>query len=210
MKTKKLLLLFCLAVTLACVCNYQAQAQPVYAGQISPDSTDRGWHEVDGVIYITFSSDSAVGKGWLKRLESKGETVTKYAKDLISSPGFKSTKGVKEIAILRSSLFRDGERTYEHILDAARSGKFTGGRKLLNPDAEIACFIREKFSDEELREMGLEWVIVFHKPLKDPKKNNPNLLVVNSKIGEVAGYWVFSGGQWGGRNDGFAFKLSPQ
>ncbi|MFA6295676.1 MAG: hypothetical protein WC666_04685, partial [Candidatus Paceibacterota bacterium] len=40
-------------------------------------------------------------------------------------------------------------------------------RKLLKPNAEVACLIRENFSDEDIKAMGLWWIVVMHEPIKD-------------------------------------------
>jgi hypothetical protein len=36
---------------------------------------------------------------------------------------------------------------------------------MTDPHAEVACLIRDTFSDEDLREMGLDCIITMHKPI---------------------------------------------
>ena len=40
------------------------------------------------------------------------------------------------------------------------------------PHWEVACLIREKFTKEDLNDMGLQWIFVAHKPIKDSDGNS--------------------------------------
>lgn len=120
------------------------------------------WREQDGVIYMQVTSDGTTGPQWIKRLLDKGYRLSQYAKDKLESPGFKPTCSVTyEIAVLKGTLFEDGDRTVKKI------GADASKRNWQKPGAEVACLIREKFSDEEIRQMGLVRIIVMHEPIKD-------------------------------------------
>lgn len=166
------------------------------------------WREQDGVIYFSVTSDGTTGEAWIKRLEGKGFRIGDYAKSLLQSPDFKPTSGVTyEIAVLKDMLFEDSDREdSDRITKNIRAE--ADRRKLQKPNAEVACLIREKFSDKELKAMGLWWIIVMHEPIKD-FDGDPLLLGVDRRGG---GRWLRAfcdcpGRGWG-RGDGFAFVLS--
>lgn len=159
--------------------------------------------EVDGVIYFSVISDGTTGKEWIVRLEKKGIRVSDYAKSLLLSKDFQSTNGIlTEIAVLKGMLFSDSDRITKNIRDEAEHRNFK------KPNIEVACLIREKFTDKQLEDMGLYWIVVMHEPIKD---SNGDVSLLNL-------YWV-GDDQWlGAISDepgnkfshgiGFAFAVS--
>lgn len=177
---------------------------PPHSGE---DATHR-WREQDGIIYFSVTSDGTTGEEWIKRLESKDFKPTDYAKSLLRSmrsPGFTPTDGVTtEIAVLKGMLFKDDKRTTKKI--RAEADK----RKLTKPNAEVVCLIREKFSDKELKAMGLKAIVAMHEPIKD-SIGHSYLLYVSRDGG---GGWLRSSCGYLGfgwcSEDGFAFVASPK
>ena len=122
----------------------------------------RNWREELGVIYFTVLSDGTTGEEWISRLESKGYCVSDYAKSLLRSVDFKPTNGVTtEIAVLKGNIFLDKNRITKKIRDEAAK------RKLIKLNTEVACLIREMFTDKEIKAMGLSWVVTMHEPIED-------------------------------------------
>ena len=163
----------------------------------------RSWREQDGVIYFSVTSDGTTGEEWIKRLDGKGFSVGYYAKQILRSSDFKPTKSVTtEIAVLKVLLFTDDDRSTENIrAEACR-------RRLTKLNAETACLIREKFTDEELEAMGLWWVVVMHKPIKD-SGGSPSLLYANRDgLGRRLGACDGNPDDRGDRDSGFAFAVS--
>lgn len=164
---------------------------------------DRAWREQDGVIYFSVTSDGTEGEAWIKRLEGKDFRVSNYAKSILRSSDFKPTDGVTtEVAVLKGMLFEDNDRITKKI--RAEADK----RELSKPNAEVACLIREKFTDEEIEAMGLWWIITMHEPIKD-SDGGPRLL---SARRDDDGRWLHAyygnpGDRWN-REDGFAFAVS--
>ncbi len=142
-------------------------------GELTVSEPTRSWREQDGIIYFSVTSDGTTGEEWITRLESKGFRVGEnYTKNVLRSQDFKPTKGMTtEIAILKGTLFEDKDRVTSNIRADAT------GRKFRKPNAEVACLIREKFTDGEIRTMGLIWIVVMHEPIKD-SSGGPSLLVV--------------------------------
>lgn len=131
--------------------------------------------EADAAVYFSVTSDGTTGEEWITRLEQKGLGVTDGAKSLLHSPDFKPTTGVKTaVVVLKGSLFKfkAKDRTIKKIRTQAKK------QKLVDPNAEVACLIRDKFTDKELEAMGFDWVIIMHEPIKD-SDDIPNLLGVS-------------------------------
>lgn len=132
----------------------------------------RRWIEKDGVIYFSVISDGTTGSDWVVRLEKRSR-LSKWAKDVLNSPDFKPTNGVTyDCAVIKGELFSDNDRVTAKIRAEADRRKFG------KPNAEIACLIRENFSDEEIKAMGLWWLVVMHEPIED-SDGDPRLLGAN-------------------------------
>jgi len=175
----------------------------VNAGEVQITVIKTKWTEKDGVIRFSVTSDDTTGEQWIARLESKGFRVGDYAKSVLRSKSFKPTSGTTtEIAVLKGEIFSDNDRVTKNIRKEAKN------RKLSTPNAEIACLIREKFSDKELEAMGLYWIVAMHEPIKD-SGGDPALLSadrfddgswLNADYDSPVGKWDCS--------DGFAFVVS--
>ena len=172
-------------------------------GELTVSEPARRWREQDGVIFFLVTSDGTTGDEWIKRLEDKDFRVSDYAKSLLRSPDFKPTSGVThEIAVLKGMLFKDDDLITEKI--RAEADK----RKLGKPNAEVACLIREAFTDEEFEAMGLWGIVAMHEPIND-SDGGPDLLSARRGGG---GRWLGAdyaepGSRWV-RGGGFAFVAS--
>lgn len=163
----------------------------------------RNWREEIGVIYFSVTSDGTTGEQWIARLESKGYRISDYAKSLLCSADFKPTNGVTtEVAVLKGMIFKDTARVTKQIRAEADS------LKLIKPNAEIACLIREMFTDEEIKAMGLNWIIAMHEPVENL---GGDLNLLGADCGNDGG-WLHascdeSDEQWAS-GCGFAFVVS--
>ena len=172
-------------------------------GELIVSELARRWREENGVIYFSVNSDGTTGEEWIVRLESKGFRVGDYARSILRSKSFKLTSGITyEIAVLKGEIFSDNDRITKNIRKEAKN------RKLSAPKAEVACLIREKFSDKELEAMGLYWIVAMHEPIKD-SDGDPRLLGANR---DGNGSWLSTGYgnpdcRWN-RGRGFAFVVS--
>ena len=163
------------------------------------------WREVDGVIYLTVTLDkSTAGDKWISRTEKKGNRVEEnYGKPILRSKDFKSSAaGTYEIVVLKGSLFEDKDRITQNIRAKAKE------MNLQTPLADIACLIREQFTDKEIEAMGFWWIVAMHEPILSGFRTN--LLAAGRRD---AGRWLdayrgFLDHGWG-REGGFAF-LAPQ
>jgi len=132
------------------------------------------WYEKDGVIYFSVTSDGTIGEDWISRLERKDVPVSDYAKNILRSVDFKSTIGVFKVAILKTTLI--DKRTIRRINAEAEK------RGLSRPSAELACLIRDKFTNREIKTMGFSDIIIMHQPICDFEfAGTPGRLIVNSR-----------------------------
>lgn len=171
--------------------------------ELSDSEPTRQWREADGVIYFSVMSDGTTGEQWIARLEGKNLRVGDYAKQVLRHEDFKPTSGVlTEVAVLKGMLFEDSDRITSKIRTEADN------RKLQKPNAEIACLIREKFTDAEIEAMGLWYIVAMHEPIND-SDGGPDLLRAHRDFG---GRWLhafFDGPDCGwNRDGGFAFAVS--
>ena len=172
-------------------------------GELAVAEPIRSWQERDGVIYFTVTSDGTSGEEWIARLERKGLRFSKYAKDVLRSSKFKPTNGVTtDVAVLKGMLWSDDQRITSNIRADAERRKFT------KPNAEVACLIREKFSDEEIEAMGLIWLVTMHEPIAD---SGGDLSLLGASRRDV-GRWLLTcdvrpGLGWG-RDCGFAVAVA--
>ena len=165
----------------------------------------RNWREADGVIYFSVTSDGMTGPQWIERLEGKGFSISDDARGILRNEGFKPTNGVTtEVAVLKGVLF-EGNRS---IMKNARTE--AANRSLEAPNTEIACLIGEKFTNEEVKAMGLICIVAMHEPIKD-SYGYPCLLLCVDRCHDdllLCTRNLFDGVMWA-RKSGFAFAV-PQ
>lgn len=102
------------------------------------------------------------GEDSITALEGEGFRVADHAQELLRSKGFVASNGiVYKLALIMGIEFEDDQRTNAQIRAEATT------RGYLNPPIEVAPYVREMFSDEDLEQMGLLALIIMHKPLRD-------------------------------------------
>ncbi|MDP2668638.1 MAG: hypothetical protein Q8P07_02275 [bacterium] len=171
-------------------------------GELSVSKPGQRWTNHGGIIYFPVTSDGTAGPQWIERLEGKGFRLSDDAKRVLRSPDFKPTNGVTtDSAVIKGELFEDSERTTKKIRALAEALKFT------KPNAEVACLIREMFTDKEIEAMGLWWIVAMHEPIISDGR--PHLLSAY-RYGDgqwLGAYYDGPGSGWG-RNDGLSFAVS--
>jgi len=175
----------------------------VNAGEVQISVIKPRWTEKDDIIYFSVTSDGTTGKQWIARLKSKGFRFGHYANGFLCSKYFKPTSGITyEIAVLKGELFSNNDRITKNIRKDAKN------RKLSVPNTEVACLIREKFSDKEIAAMGLYWVVVMHKPV-EVSDGDPRLLYAyRDGNGSCLGASYDHPDSLWDRSNGFAFVVS--
>jgi len=162
------------------------------------------WTEQDGIItFILPATDGTTGEQWIKRTEKKGNRIGYNAMHLLLSKVFKPTTGVVyTVKVLKGELFSDSDRVTKNIRVKAMK------MKLGELNAEAACLIRENFTDEDLKTMGLFWIVVMHEPIKDSDDELRSLGVCRGSNGRYLGSCSGSYGCRWNPDDGFAFSVA--
>jgi hypothetical protein len=157
----------------------------------------------DGNISLMVTSDGTTGEEWIGRLQKKGFSVGENARIMLRSNDFKPTKGVttRIVVIKGASIIATGLTDGNIRAEASKM-------KLVAPNAEVACLIREMFTDQELKAMGVWWIVTMHEPIKS-YGGKPALLYVTRDFNGMVidGYPVGSGDPWD-TEGGFAFAVS--
>ncbi|PIS41049.1 MAG: hypothetical protein COT26_00075 [Candidatus Kerfeldbacteria bacterium CG08_land_8_20_14_0_20_43_14] len=114
------------------------------------------------VRMIDVTTNGRSGEQCIADLESKHYRVGDYAKQLLRNAKFVATNGVTyTLAIIMGDEFEDANRTNQNIREVAHA------RGYPDPTVELGPYLREMFSDEDLKKMGLWALIVMHEPISD-------------------------------------------
>jgi len=112
------------------------------------------------VTMIDVTTNGRTGEQWIAHLEQKKFRVGDYAKQLLRNVKFVSTNGITyTLAIILSDEFEDADRTNEKIRAAAYK------RGYVDPSVELGPYLRERFSYEDLKKMGLWELILMHEAI---------------------------------------------
>lgn len=147
------------------------RAQIVYSEHLIDKKVLPKWTEVNNRICFTVTSNGKTGPEWIERLKAQGSRVTRCAESMLRSESFKPTNGVTyEVVVLKGKSFASHNLVNKKI--RAKAAEL----KLIAPNAEVACLIRELFTDDDLKAMGLWCIVTMHEPIEDV--GDPGLLSV--------------------------------
>ncbi len=112
------------------------------------------------VRMVDVTTNGRGGEEWITYLEGKSYRVGDYAKQLLRDKKFVATNGTMyTLAIIMGDEFEDSDRTNQNIRAEAYK------RGYLDPSVELGPYLREMFSDEDLKKMGLWALILMHEPI---------------------------------------------
>jgi hypothetical protein len=177
--------------------------QLLIEGKFPESAQEKKWSERDGVIHFTVVSDGKTGEAWLKHFESKKVRISRNARSIILSGYFKPTSGVVyKVAVIRGEFFSaDADRIRSKIMDEAHL------RKMTVPNPEVACLTRDMFTDEQIKQTGLYWIVTMHQPITD-HVGGMGQLGVHASATRLGAFYGCIGGVWK-RGNGFAF-IAPE
>jgi len=120
------------------------------------------WTEKKRDTRFFLTSDGTSGKRWVSCLKNKNCRFGDFAESVLRSKSFKPTNGITyEIAVIGANLFGNINLSDQIINDEAKN------RGYMVPNPEISCLIREKLSDDKIKEMGFERIVIMHEPIMD-------------------------------------------
>lgn len=179
--------------------------EPVWAnGPAAQAPTPTAWTvDAEGDIHFTVVSNGMSPQQWEHHLESRGFRLSDWARNVLRRASEAPTNGVAYHIVVRPcSKISSRDRVTKKI----RAHATEKGWK--TPHWEVACLIRDTFTDEQLEKMGLRWIVTMHEPIID-YGGVPCLLLSNRN---GVGLWLDAGcdrpgGRWD-RDNGFAFAVS--
>ena len=160
--------------------------------------------DYEGNIHFTLTSNGFTREQWEQHLERRGWRIGDLARITLLLASEVPTNGVLyNIVVCPGKEISKSNRTTKKICATAVKKGWD------KPHWEVACLIRDKFSGEQLKQMGLEYIITMHKPI-NVSGRGLSLLGAHLDNG-VAGLCVFfdrTGRRWSSV-DGLAFSI-PQ
>ena len=179
-------------------------------GAVIPTApTPTAWTVDDeGNIHFTVTSYGMTREHWEAYLERRKWRIGDYARKVLRRASDVPTNGVTYNIVVRpgKSISERGCITKKIRAAADKKG-------WLKPHWEVACLIRDTFTDEQLEQMGLWYIVTMHEPIK-VSDGNPHLF--HSRRDDdgrwLHAYYDRPGDYWDDRG-GFAFvvpQVSPQ
>jgi hypothetical protein len=134
----------------------------------------------EGNIRFLLTSNGFTSEQWEQHLERRGWRIGDYARQVLRRASEVPTNGVTYNIVVRpGKKISDSDRITKKIRAAADK------KGWLKPHWEVACLIRDTFTDEQLEQMGLWYIVTMHEPIKD-SGGGPRLLYSDR----------FGGGRW--------------
>lgn len=158
----------------------------------------------EGNIRFTVTSNGMTREQWEQHLERRGWRIGNRGRQALRHASEVPTNGViYNIVVCPGRNISDRDRITKKICAAANK------KGWVKPHWEVACLIRDTFTDEQLEQMGLWYIVTMHEPIND-FDGVPSLL---SSARDVVGRWFIAGygradDRWDD-NGGFAFAV-PQ
>ena len=133
------------------------------------------WTEKEGVVYFSLFSDAKTGSEWLRHFSRLKVGVSLNATKILQSAEFlpSSAGTLHKVAVIKGNVFNQRVRSTEQI----RKWALLQGFRI--PNLEVSPHIRSSFSNEEIKEMGLEEIVTFHEPV------NGRFLDIDADTGEL-------------------------
>jgi hypothetical protein len=164
--------------------------------------TPTAWTVNDqGNIHFMVTSNGFTRERWKQHLESRGSRFTDWVRTLCRESEA-PTNGVAYHIVIRL-----GSKIASHNRITKEIRAYAADKGWKTPHWEVAYLIRDLFTDQQLEQMGLWYIITMHEPIKDAV-NVPYLLGPNR---HNDGSWLDArNGQpdyvWC-NNGGFAFEV---
>ncbi len=151
-------------------------------------------------IHFMLTSNGFTREQWEQHLGSRGWCIGDQARIVLRRAIEAPTNGVTyKIVVRPGNEISDSDRMSKKI--RAVADKKGWGK----PHWEVACLIRDTFTDQQVEVMGLWYIVTMHEPIKD-SDGDPNLLGT-TRHGDCRGFYtLYDDGPGPWRDDGgFAF-----
>lgn len=126
----------------------------INTGEVYLSNIKKGWEKTDDTVSFSVISDKTSGPQWLKRLKNKGVYVDDTAKKMLLSKAFKPTdEVVTKVVIFRVPYAMFGEGSPLSLAEAKGAVEAVNGM-------ELACLIRDKFTNQQFFLMGFSILMI--------------------------------------------------
>ena len=181
--------------------GYEDVIEKTLRNEITFSINKKPWIEKDGRIYFEVTTLGLTAEEWITRLKANGHKISNWAKDVLSKPDYdlnhryEADKTLKIVLIKGKEIEKDSERLTKNL--KAIAVKDFGTNSVSELKGELGLLIREKFSNKELEEMVLYYIVVLHEPIVD-SVGRPRVLRsirrggeswVDASCGLESGYW---------------------
>lgn len=168
-------------------------------GAVIPTApTPTAWTVDDeGNIHFTLTSNGMTRQQWECHLEDGRFHLSDWGRNVLRRASEAPTNGVVYYIVVRpGKRISNSNRITKKIRAAARK------RGRSKPHWEVACLIRDMFTDDQLEQMGLWYIVTMHKPIED-SDGGPCLLGshrnddgswLRARYGRSGDYWDDGGG----------------
>lgn len=122
-------------------------------------------------IEFTVQGTALTSTDWISTLESAGHKIGDWARNVLSQPDYdakhrlEAGKEYKIVLVRGTEITKDSDRTTKNL--KAIAVKEFGEQSVSGLKGELALLIRMKFSNAELQQMGLYYIVVLHDPIVD-------------------------------------------
>lgn len=120
-------------------------------------------------IYFDLTTLGLTASEWKERLTKNGHKIGDWANDVLSKPDFDENHRYQpgqtlKVVLVRGKEIQKGfERTTQNL--KAIAVKDFGQSSVSELKGELSLLIREKFSNKDLEEMDLFYIVTLHEPI---------------------------------------------
>lgn len=150
------------------------------------------WTEENSVITFTLpATDGTTGEGWATRIEQKGIRMSNMGKyRILRNQDFKPTIGIAyTVVVIKAKRFLESyfyNHEYGNVALWKVKSAIEHGWRVAKLPIEVACLMRENFTDDDLKAMSLQEIVCMHTAIIYDR-NNKFLFRLGKK---------HDGGQW--------------
>lgn len=157
----------------------------------------------EGNIHFTLISNGFTREQWEQHLERRGWRIGSWARNVLRRASEAPTNGVTYNIVVRPGKnISDSDRITKKIRAAADK------KGWVKPHWEVACLIRDTFTDEQLAQMDLWYIVTMHEHINDSGGVARVLCAGRLDSGRWLRAYVGNPDRRWGRGYGFAFVLS--
>lgn len=142
-------------------------------------STPRSWTEEDGIIRFDVFTTGTLARPWTERFKHQGYHLSKRCKTVLGLRDVVPDVGrvCMKIMVVKGTRISNDDEVYTPELI-----EYASAKNWIRPRAEVACLIRDMFSNKQISEMGLDMIVPLHHQIQVPDSDPALLYVTTHKV----------------------------